>query len=145
MLVLLSFVLVLVATVLLVLGLLVSDGLTLIYISIGMSALAAVLLVVAVRMSKPTATSAAAPSPLEPEPVDDLVGGGGSAAVDPGPPTQPVVRVDVTDRATAGSADEEDAYLAELRKAMLDDTGAPGLEDDERDDLTPRSRFGKRR
>ena len=63
MLVLLSFGLVLVATVLLVLGLLVGDGLTLIYISIGLSALAAVILFVAVRVSKPkTAPVATAPA-----------------------------------------------------------------------------------
>jgi hypothetical protein len=67
-LVLLSFVLVLVATVLLVLGLLVTDGLTLIYLSIGMSALAAVLLVVAVRVSKPSSSGPAVPAPLDPEP-----------------------------------------------------------------------------
>jgi hypothetical protein len=59
-LVLLSFGLVLVATVLLVLGLLVGDGLFLIYVSIGLSAAAALVLVVAVRRSK--ATSSAAPS-----------------------------------------------------------------------------------
>jgi hypothetical protein len=71
-LVLLSFVLVLVATVLLVLGLLVTDGLTLIYLSIGMSALAAVLLVVAVRVSKTASSSVAAgPAPLDAGPEPD--------------------------------------------------------------------------
>jgi hypothetical protein len=67
-LVLLSFVLVLVATVLLVLGLLVTDGLTLIYVSIALSALAAILLVVAVRVSKPPAGGPAATPPPEPKP-----------------------------------------------------------------------------
>lgn len=70
MLVLLSFALVLVATVLLVLGLLTGGGLTLIYISIVTSATAAIVLVVAVRMSRPKEGAAAqAPEPLlEPEP-----------------------------------------------------------------------------
>ncbi|MEY2402512.1 MAG: hypothetical protein QOD38_63 [Acidimicrobiaceae bacterium] len=67
MLVLLSFGLVLVATVLLVLGLLVGDGLTLIYVSIGLSAAAAVILFVAVRVSKPKTAPVGAPAPLVPE------------------------------------------------------------------------------
>lgn len=54
MLVLLSFALVLVATVLLVLGLL-NDGLTLIYLSIGCSAGAAIVLIVALRRHQPAA------------------------------------------------------------------------------------------
>ncbi len=53
MLVLLSFALVLVATVLLVLGLLNDDGLTLIYISIFSSVAAAVVLIIALRLHKP--------------------------------------------------------------------------------------------
>jgi hypothetical protein len=82
-LVLLSFVLVLVATVLLVLGLLVTDGLTLIYVSIALSALAAILLVVAVRVSKPAAGGPAAPRALEPEaePEQELVAVGTGAEV----------------------------------------------------------------
>ena len=68
MLVLLSFGLVLIATVLLVLGLLVGDGLTLIYFSIGLSAVAAVVLFVAVRVSKPSKVPSSAPAPLLPEP-----------------------------------------------------------------------------
>ena len=55
MLVLLSFGLVLLATVLLVLGLLVGDGLSLIYASVALSAVAAIILFVAVRVSKPRA------------------------------------------------------------------------------------------
>jgi hypothetical protein len=67
-LVLLSFALVLVATVLLVLGLLNDDGLTLIYISIASSVAAAVVLLVALRMNKPrTEARALEPSPI-PEP-----------------------------------------------------------------------------
>src|SRR3954453_2439514 len=67
-LVLLSFALVLVATVLLVLGLLNDDGLTLIYASIGASVLAAVVLIVALRRNKPQEVRAEAPTPL---PVDE--------------------------------------------------------------------------
>lgn len=92
MLVLLSFVLVLVATVLLVLGLLVTDGLTLIYVSIGISALAAILLVIAVRVSKPTAGGPAAPPEpepgAEPEPDRELVAvatGAPAAETEPAP------------------------------------------------------------
>jgi hypothetical protein len=70
MLVLFSFLLVLVATVLLVLGLLTEDGLAFIYVSIGMSAFAAVVLVIAVRLGKPKVGSAPVPAPVvEPEPV----------------------------------------------------------------------------
>jgi len=76
-LVLLSFALVLVATVLLVLGLLNDDGLTLIYISIASSVAAALVLMVALRLNKPRAERTTAPRPLpEPEPVP--AGGGGS-------------------------------------------------------------------
>ena len=71
MLVLLSFALVLLATVLLVLGLLNDDGLTLIYISIASSVAAALVLMIALRLNKPKGEQrAAAPRPLpEPEPV----------------------------------------------------------------------------
>lgn len=72
MLVLLSFGLVLVATVLLVLGLLSDDGLQLIYLSIASSVAAAVVLVVALKLNKPREQArATAPAPLpdlEPEP-----------------------------------------------------------------------------
>ncbi|MEO7555836.1 MAG: hypothetical protein ABIV94_04440, partial [Acidimicrobiales bacterium] len=67
-LVLLSFGLVLVATVLLVLGLLVDSGLSLIYASIGLSVVAAIVLFVAVRVSKPKDGAPAIPAPLRPEP-----------------------------------------------------------------------------
>jgi Na+/proline symporter len=53
MLFLLSIVLVLAATALLVLGLLASDGLGLFYASIGMTAVAFVLLVIVARRSRP--------------------------------------------------------------------------------------------
>ena len=78
MLVLLSFALVLVATVLLVLGLLSDDGLLLIYLSIGSSVLAAVVLLVALRVNRPRQEVAAGrPAPLpDPEPAREpaLVG-----------------------------------------------------------------------
>ena len=53
MLVLLSFGVLLVATVLLILGLLAGAGLALVYVSIVLSALSAVILFVAVRVAKP--------------------------------------------------------------------------------------------
>ena len=83
MLVLLSFGLVLIATVLLVLGLLVGDGLTLIYFSIGLSAVAAVVLFVAVRVSKPSKVPSSAPAPLLPEPARVPVGVGATTDTAP--------------------------------------------------------------
>jgi DivIVA domain-containing protein len=66
--------------------------------------------------------------------------------LDAGPPTQPVLHLD--DLAVR-AADDDDAYLAELRKAMLEDTGAPDVDDDlqldEDAERPPRSRFGRRR
>lgn len=68
-LVLLSFGLVLVATVLLVLGVLIDEGLGLIYASIITSFVAAVLLTIAVKVSKPKEQKAAeAPAPLPDRP-----------------------------------------------------------------------------
>jgi hypothetical protein len=71
-LVLLSFGLVLVATVLLVLGLLSDDGLMLIYLSIASSVAAAVVLVIALKLNKPSdELRSTGPEPLpipEPEP-----------------------------------------------------------------------------
>src|SRR5687768_2617152 len=65
MLVLSSFLLVIVATVLLVLGVLTDDGgLNFIYFSIGLSVLAAILLVIAVRTAQPKEEPKAAPEPL---------------------------------------------------------------------------------
>jgi len=63
-LVLLSFALVLVATVLLVLGLLNEDGLMLIYISIGSSVAAAIVLMIALRRNKPRVEAKKPPEPL---------------------------------------------------------------------------------
>jgi DivIVA domain-containing protein len=69
--------------------------------------------------------------------------------VDLGPRTEPVLRLDKFDDG-AGPADD-DAYLTELRKAMLDDTGAPSAADvglfDRPEDArgTRTARFGRRR
>jgi hypothetical protein len=87
-LVLLSFGLVLIATVLLVLGLLVSDGLTLIYFSIGLSAVAAIVLFIAVRVAKPKQALSQAPAPL-PEP-DRVPVGVGAVTAEPSTTTLPV-------------------------------------------------------
>jgi cell division initiation protein len=66
--------------------------------------------------------------------------------IDAGPPTEPVLRLDDL---AARAADDDDAYLAELRKAMLEDTGAPDVDDptllDELEERPARSRFGRRR
>ena len=66
---------------------------------------------------------------------------------DEGPRTEPVLRLDRIERAPEG---DDDAYLSELRKAMLDDTGAPDATDlgyfDEADaGRAARTRFGRRR
>lgn len=65
--------------------------------------------------------------------------------IDAGPPTEPVLRLDDL---AARAADDDDAYLAELRKAMLEDTGAPDVDDDlleGAEERPTRSRFGRRR
>jgi cell division initiation protein len=67
-------------------------------------------------------------------------------SADEGPRTEPVLRLDRLDP----DVDSDDAYLAELRKAMLDDTGAPHAGDLDLFDATDagrgtRQRFGRRR
>jgi DivIVA domain-containing protein len=62
-----------------------------------------------------------------------------------GPPTQPVLRIDDLDEPSQASSEGEDAYLSELRKAMLDDRGAPGVDEAFGDDREARQRFGRRR
>ncbi|MEO6318889.1 MAG: hypothetical protein ABIP36_08915 [Acidimicrobiales bacterium] len=90
MLVLLSFALVLVATVLLVLGLLNEDGLTLIYISIASSVAAAVVLMIALRRNKPRAEAAAPPEPLPSTPAATPVDSLRAASMPTEPaPTEP--------------------------------------------------------
>jgi DivIVA domain-containing protein len=64
---------------------------------------------------------------------------------DGGPPTQPVLRLDDLDQdRMPQSADAEDAYLSELRKAMLEDRSAPEL-DEAYGEGAGRQRFGRRR
>jgi hypothetical protein len=67
-LVLVSFGLLLAATATLVVGLLADDSLWLIYLSIGLSALAALTLIIAVRTAKPTPAWTALVAPVDPEP-----------------------------------------------------------------------------
>ena len=64
--------------------------------------------------------------------------------VDSGPPTQPVLRLDDLDAASS-PGEGDDAYLSELRKAMLDDRGAPDVAEAYADDSEARQRFGRRR
>jgi hypothetical protein len=116
-LVLLSFGLVLIATVLLVLGLLVGDGLALIYLSIGLSALAAVILFVAVRVSKPTAAPSSGPAPLLPDSGPQLAttGAASATAVAPAParaprkpPAAPTTKTPVVTPPVVHEADESE-------------------------------------
>ncbi|MEX2658180.1 MAG: hypothetical protein WD232_00685, partial [Acidimicrobiales bacterium] len=91
MLVLISFVLVLVATGLLVVGLLQDQGgLTLIYFSIGASIVAGIILAVAVKVARPKgdAPSAPAPLPKQREDVPARTGGATPGRQAPAPPTQ---------------------------------------------------------
>ncbi len=121
MLVLLSFFLVLVATVLLVIGLLDDGGLGLIYISIACSAIAALVLVIAVRMARPKdERGASAPEPLAPEPVP---AGVGAATVASGPPT------------VASGATEGDEWLAGDQDEWEEDTTETWTEEDEEVDF----------
>jgi hypothetical protein len=108
MLVLLSFALVLVATALLVLGLLTSGGLALIYLSIGLSVASAILLIVAVRMARPPEPEATPPEPLDPDrqPQPAAVA---TATAAPDAPTQGTTTPDAT---AASGATEESAAPA---------------------------------
>ena len=110
MLVLLSFALVLVATVLLVLGLLNDDGLTLIYISIASSVAAAVVLMIALRLNKPKGEPrATAPRPLpepQPEPATAAVAAGEDDW--PGADAGPAAADDWAESAWEGAAGEEE-------------------------------------
>jgi len=85
-LVLVSFGLVLLATVLLVVGLLTDDGLNLIYLSIGCSFVAAVVLYLAFRRARPKGeTASEPPAPLLPEGADPEELAGPAAAPAPAP------------------------------------------------------------
>ena len=85
--------------------------------------------------------------PLAPAPgaVDEAASAEPAGGADDGPPTQPV---DVLAERGLG---EDDAYLAELRKAMTDDSplgpreGNDAQSQFENGDEVPRSRFGRRR
>ena len=90
--VILSFALVLVAVVLLVLGLLTSDGLGLIYASMACSLLAGIVLYVAIRMGRPEMqeASAGAPAPAAARPA-------------------PISAADAGERATAATAPQREA------------------------------------
>ena len=103
MLVVLSFVLVLIATVLLVLGLLNDGGLPMIYISIACSAAAGIVLLVAVRLSRPTPSVAGGgPEPLS-EPAREPVPAAAATATLPRlaepPVAEPVAEEPVVEEA----------------------------------------------
>jgi hypothetical protein len=134
-LVLLSFALVLVATVLLVLGLLNDGGLTLIYISIACSAAAAIVLIAAVRMAKPREDAADAPAPLlEPEPEQALVPAGVGATAERSAPTAvapaPVAPVPTIEPAPAPAPEPEPEVwsAADQDEWSADDDWAEGDE-----------------
>ena len=125
MLVLLSFGLVLLATILLVVGLLSDDGITLIYLSIAASATAAVVLWLAFRRARPADDApAGGPAPLEdelPEVVDDT---GATAA--PSRPTTPTPAVTPAPAPVAAAQPEPEPEpvpaAAAADEAWADDT-----------------------
>src|SRR3954468_10589685 len=121
-LVLLSFALVLLATVLLVLGLLNDDGLTLIYASIGASVLAAVVLIVALRRNKPQEVRAEAPTPLPADEPED-------APVAPSPVAAPAAPV-----AAAVDGEPDGEWLASEHDWEGEEVDFPIAD---YDDLTP--------
>ncbi len=137
MLVLVSFGLVLLATILLVVGLLNDDGLTLIYLSIAASAAAAVVLYVAFRKAKPQAgaDASAAPTPLAddiaPTPIDE------TAAVPvveaEQPPAAPPVAPAPEPSTAAGSVDADEDWMAD---ADWEDEGVVDFPIADYDDLT---------
>ncbi len=125
MLVLLSFALVLVATVLLVLGLLSDDGLTLIWISIASSGGAAVVLLAALRANRSRTTESAVPD-VEPLFEPALVGGGAETA-----PSA------TTPAAAAASAPDTTAEVGEWLAADQDDSWGDAtvtMDQDDEDD-----------
>lgn len=109
MLVLLSFGLVLVATVLLVLGLLADDGLTLIYISIACSVLAGIVLVLATRMGKPKARTASS----GPEPLADTPDARPTEAAEPTPEPVPASASVAESLPRSEPADADESFAPE--------------------------------
>lgn len=162
MLVLVSFGLVLLATILLVVGLLSDDGINLIYLSIGASATAAVVLFVAFRMARPKAqASKDRPAPLaedlapadvadrpEPEPVapaPTTVSSAISATPEPVPAPTSDDWADDADWETDDAfvdfpiADYDDLTVAEILPLL------PQLYSDELDVVHERERSSKNR
>ena len=124
-LVLLSFALVLVATVLLVLGLLSDDGLTLIYVSIASSVAAAVVLLVALRRNK-AAVGTTRTGSVSAAPERELVMAGAGGGTKPAP--EPA-----DDSADAWLASDQDDWTVTDSLDDGDDDGDDGDGDDEVD------------
>ncbi|MCO8126741.1 hypothetical protein NHL50_05945 [Acidimicrobiia bacterium EGI L10123] len=120
MLVLVSFGLVLLATILLVVGLL-ADTLTLIYLSIAASFTAAVVLYLAFRRARPKAdTDLVAPTPIPPEGAEDE-----STEVDP-----TTITPGATTPETVVAAEEPEVIDAEDAPALVDDPATSAAGDD---------------
>lgn len=164
MLVLVSFGLVLLATILLVVGLLNDDGLTLIYLSIAASATAAVVLYVAFRRARPKkdADAATAPAPLSediaPTPIDETTAVAAVVAPEappvaaPEPDPAPVAAVESSDDEWMADADWEDDEVVDFPIADYDELTVgeimpllPQLYSDELDDVITREQAGKNR
>lgn len=164
MLVLVSFGLVLLATILLVVGLLNDDGLTLIYLSIAASATAAVVLYVAFRRARPKkdADAASAPAPLSediaPTPIDDTTAVAAVVAPEappvaaPEPDPAPVAAAESSDDEWMADADWEDDEVVDFPIADYDELTVgeimpllPQLYSDELDDVIAREQAGKNR
>ena len=162
MLVLVSFGLVLLATILLVVGLLNDDGLTLIYLSIAASAAAAVVLYVAFRKAKPQAgaDAVAAPAPLAddiaPSAIDETaavpVVEAEAPPVAAAPEPEPTPAAVDADEDWMADADWEDEGVVDFPIADYDDLTVaeimpllPQLYSDEIDDVIAREQAGKNR
>lgn len=167
MLVLVSFGLVLLATILLVVGLLNDDGLTLIYLSIAASATAAVVLYVAFRMARPKKDpdAASAPAPLSediaPTPIDETTAVAAVVAPDAPPVAEPEPEPEPAPAAAAATtsddewmadADWEDDEVVDFPIADYDALTVaeimpllPQLYSDELDDVIVRESAGKNR
>lgn len=142
MLVLVSFGLVLLATILLVVGLLTDDGLNLIYLSIACSAAAAVVLYLAFRRAKPkTEVAATPPEPIMPEGVEPgeldepVVAATAPTSARDATTVQPVVPAPESDRADAvnpGGTPTADTQRAVATDEVDDDVEAvPATTDDD--------------